>query len=399
MAKLPVLLSSSDASSFSVRFVTTARADGEEGRVTRHERQPLPKPARNAPQTEGSAAPPEPRVGNHALARAAKRLDRAIGLGARSHREALSAADARARIAPLVDQLDPARVEQVLTRFDFQNRTFADARALADAVRAEVDAEDADAIRSEQDKKNAREWLKLMWTHLQLLLEPQGMYREIWDRYRASPDDRDDPEVRAIRSVQRFGTEFYASSLWEEHFVQGEPLTDRQMRNMPRIIAAWTGIEKLVHDAEVSSAARTQHAPSKNALRVLDSLEAQYDAEVWRRAQNAWDNTKEGERRIAGSPKAIRSIGKLIDKYVKLWTDLGTDGIKGASMEILRAMEEVRMALVTVVLEARDVELAVACRPGTPFYGKIYALASQRCSSKDVQTLAGWWSDNSQEKN
>ncbi|MFT3771061.1 MAG: hypothetical protein QM820_37070 [Minicystis sp.] len=80
-----------------------------------------------------------------------------------------------------------------------------------------------------------------------------------------------------------------------------------------------------------------------------------------------------------------RKVGPLLERYVKAWDAMGTDGLKGMRYEDVQTMEKLREEIARVVLESGDTESIRA------FNVQLRALASQSCSSRDVQNLVPWF--------
>jgi len=86
-------------------------------------------------------------------------------------------------------------------------------------------------------------------------------------------------------------------------------------------------------------------------------------------------------------PSALANkLKPLIKKYFNAWDKMGTDGLKGMKIEDVRAIESWRQEIAKLVAESTaslDVKAA--------FLQQLNALASQTCSSRDVQNFNGWF--------
>ena len=80
-----------------------------------------------------------------------------------------------------------------------------------------------------------------------------------------------------------------------------------------------------------------------------------------------------------------------IGKYHNLWDSMGTDGLKGMKVEHVKGLENLRQEMAKMVA-ASSASLDVKAA----FYAQLKALASQSCSSRDVQNFGGWFDSHVQ---
>jgi hypothetical protein len=226
-----------------------------------------------------------------------------------------------------------------------------------------------------------------IFDRLDILMQTRGLLAPMWERYQTL-ESRRDPIVAVMRKLEYLCNAFQKSAV-REKFLDGDELTDADLSELELLATIMAQVEseldaawRILHEAD-----KGQSAPPSHALRVLDGLQSScQNPEQWNAAVK---RMKAGEVRCPWS--SFRKIDALFGRYVTLWERLDTDGLKGASHEILREMEVLRLAIVAIVAESGDIEFMVCCAPGTDFYLKIKALATQSCSSRDIQTLEGWW--------
>ncbi len=223
---------------------------------------------------------------------------------------------------------------------------------------------------------------------LNMVAERHGPYAQLWAAYQqAGPGEL----ATAMGAVEGLINEVFALSS-----PGAQNSTDYAERVAAAVLAAHEKLPDWLRMAEAKlrgGAAPAAGPGAGHALAVLDALPAPYPAATWMQAQRQV-RTAVQKRWVVGPQAELDQISVLVKKYVNEWTQMGTDGLKGASYEAMARLEALRMQIVLVISNSASIQLKACCCPGTSFYQYIASLAAQSCSSQDVQNFAGWWAAN-----
>ena len=227
---------------------------------------------------------------------------------------------------------------------------------------------------------------------LDVLMDTHGLYKPLWDLYIAY-DDAGGACV-AMNALETFFNQFHSSAL-KDTAGMGEAFTPTQVEEIEALYVQLgvicTNMEAAFALVSKGAAVSTKDMAG-HALQVLNGLASGWNQKEWQAAQKTCAKFI-SKGIVIGPAAAINDISELLRKYVLLWDKLGTDGLKGANMEIIKAMEEIRLTIVNIVNRS-SLFMMVCCGPGTVFYKNLAALASQECGSRDVQNILGWWNAN-----
>jgi hypothetical protein len=226
------------------------------------------------------------------------------------------------------------------------------------------------------------------------IADEKGAYQAAWDKYRFREPgplyDLMKPIAAAADAVTNVTTMVRtADEVTPEMVVE---LDAMEAYFDAEVMSRINAVDKALRDQdEQRQKDEGTAAPLADALTVLNGLESLCDKEQWQKAVGLRMKGK-----VVGSSEVIARLTSHIEQYVKSWTGLKSDGLKGVPYGSLRKLAEARMEIVTTIAESGETFLMACCRPGTDFYQYIGRLAAQSCSSSDVQNFVGWWEKNKQ---
>lgn len=269
----------------------------------------------------------------------------------------------------------------------------ADARALLDA-------------RAAARAAAARHRFTELMAQFPFIVEQKGAYAELWQIYRQGGNPRIEQTMRSIERCYNealdirqaisaiAGAESAAAGPAE---LPGDLIgrIERLVLHMEAAPAALSRAEALLRADEKSGSGSAAERLGPEAIlgrmRTADN-------------QEEWDQTA---RKMAGvlrrgfvmGPAAtIAKIDQLVAKYVGAWDAMGTDGLKGASIEAIRRLELIRVEIANAIANSGSIAMQISCGPGSQFFDYVMSLARQSCSSREVQNFKGWWAAHKREE-
>ncbi len=272
------------------------------------------------------------------------------------------------------------------------------ARAAARAAAAPV------AAAAPMTTAEARSRLADLMTQFTFIMEQKGAYADLWRIYREGRN-------RIIGETMARLEQYYNEAVDIERAVSARLHTESAAAGPAELPDEL--IARIQHLSRLMEAAPRALSRAEALLRAAEEKEGHGGGghspeailRMMRNAENAaeWDATakkmspvlKKGW--VLGPAAIIAKIDHLVARYVGAWDAMGTDGLKGASIEAIRRLEMIRVDIATLIANSGNIALQICCGPGSQFFEYIMSLARQTCSSREVQNFKGWWDAHKRE--